>query len=97
MGHLTALLADMRKRPPRDPRPFDRFSKVELWERLQAAEKTLSAASRAAQCAATSAHNYAQGATGEQRRQFLAVRDAAYKARDAAQSATQLTGEGDGR
>lgn len=93
MGHLTALLADVRKRPARDPRPFDRFTKAELWERLQAAEKALGAAAGAAQTAATKAHNYAMGAgVGEIGRRFLDVRDAAYKARDAARSASQLFG-----
>jgi hypothetical protein len=63
------------------------MSKAELWERLQAAERALNAAANAAQTAATAAANYAQGATGEQRQQFLRVKDAAYKARDAARGA----------
>lgn len=84
MSHLTDLLADMRKRPPREPKPYDRFSKAELWTRLQAAQNALIAAGTAAQSTATQAHGYAQSATGEQRRKLIALRDAAYKARDAA-------------
>lgn len=84
MSHHAHLLADLRKRAPRQTQPFDALSKVELWERLQAAEQALAGARSAAQSAATMAHGYAQGASGDSRRQLLAVRDAAYKARDAA-------------
>jgi transposase len=84
MSHITHLLADLRRnRTPRKPQPFDSLSKAELWERLQAAEAALSGARRAAQRAATMAHDYAQGTTGEVRQQLLSLRDAAYKARDA--------------
>lgn len=84
MSHISELLAAQRKRPPREAQPFDRFSKAELWERLQAAQNALVAAGSAAQSAANQAHGYAQGATGERRQQLLSLRDAAYKARDAA-------------
>lgn len=86
MSHLTNLLADVRKsaRSPHKPQPYDGISKADLWERLQAAEAALKASASAAQRAASTAHNYLQGATGDQRRQFTELRDAAYKARDAA-------------
>jgi hypothetical protein len=84
MSHHSHLLADLRRnRTPRKPQPFDALSKAELWERLQAAEKALAGARNAAQRAATMAHDYHNEATGETRRQFLSLRDAAYKARDA--------------
>lgn len=83
MSHHSYLLAGIRSRTPRQAQPFDSLSKAELWERLQAAEQALAAARNAAQSAATMAHGYAQGASGDSRRQLLAVRDAAYKARDA--------------
>jgi hypothetical protein len=83
MSHHSHLLASIR-RTPRQAQPFDSLSKAELWDRLRAAEQALAGARSAAQSAATMAHNYAQGASGEGRRQMLAVRDAAYKARDAA-------------
>ena len=85
MSHLTALLTDVRKRAPREPRPFDNLTKAELWKRLQAAEKAMATAAASAQTAATLAHNYAQGASGMDRRAFYTIRDAAYKARDAVQ------------
>lgn len=84
MSHHSHLLAGLRTRAPRETQPFDSMTKAELWERLQAAEKALAKARSAAQSAATMAHGYAQGSAGETGRQFLAVRDAAYKARDAA-------------
>jgi hypothetical protein len=84
MSHLTHLLADVHKRAPRQAQPFDRISKADLWDRLQAAERALATAQMAAQRAATLAHDCAQGISGEHRHQFLAVRNAAYKARDAA-------------
>lgn len=86
MSHLTALIAEARKsaRAPSKPQPYDGFSKAELWERLQAAEAALAKAASAAQLAASKAHNYAQGAAGETRRQMVELRNAAYKARDAA-------------
>lgn len=86
MSHLSTLIAEARKsaRAPQKPQPYDGFTKAELWERLQAAERALNAAANAAQTAATRAHNYAQGATGEQRRQFIELRDAANKVRDLA-------------
>lgn len=85
MSHLSHLLADVRKRAPREAKPYDRFSKAELWERLQSAELAMAKAATAAQTAATLAHNYAQGASGMDRRAFFAIRDVAYKARDAVQ------------
>lgn len=87
MSHLTALLTDVRKRAPREARPFDSLTKADMWERLQAAEKAMATAAASAQTAATLAHNYAQSASGMDRRAFLAIRDAAYKARDAVQPA----------
>lgn len=86
MSNHTHLLADVRKaaRAARQAQPFDSMSKAELWQQLQAATNAANGASIAAQSAATMAHNFAQGSTGEQRRQLLEVRDAAYKARDAA-------------
>lgn len=90
MGHLAQLVADAHRRPRRDPQPFDSLTKAALWERLQAAEKALASVASTAQDMATFAHNCAQGAVGEPRRQFFAVRDYAYKARDAAQSPSQL-------
>lgn len=84
MSHHSHLLAGIRSRTPRQAQPFDSLSKAELWERLQAAERALTTARNAAQSAATTAHDYAQGSSGETRRQFLNLRDAAYKARDAA-------------
>lgn len=86
VSHLTQLIAEARKssRHPSKPQPYDGISKAELWERLQAAEAALSAAKRDAQTTATMAHNYAQSATGETRRQFIELRGAAYKARDTA-------------
>lgn len=83
MSHHSHLLAGIRSRAPRQAQPFDSLSKAELWERLQAAERALSKARSAAQSAATMAHNYAQGASGEVGRQFLDLRAAVYKARDA--------------
>lgn len=83
MSHHSHLLAGIRSRTPRQAQPFDSVSKADLWERLQAAERALAKARSAAQSAATTAHNYAQGASGDTRRQFLDLRDAAYKARDA--------------
>ena len=83
MGQFAHLLG---KRPsPRKPQPYDRFTKAALWARLQAAERQLADARRKAQRAAAMAHNAAQGAEGEVRRQFIGVRDAAYQARDAAE------------
>jgi hypothetical protein len=79
MGHLRQLIDT--KRTPRNAHPRDSFTKTELWERLQAAERALTVARNSAQSMATQAHDYAQGATGEQRRQFLSLRDAAYAAR----------------
>lgn len=86
MSHLTTLIAEARKsaRSPSKPQPYDGISKSDLWDRLQAAERALDATATASQAAATRAHNYAQGATGEVRRQLLEIRDAAYKARDVA-------------
>jgi len=85
VSHLTALLVDVRRRAPREPQPFDSLTKAELWDRLKAAEKAMATAAASAQTAATLAHNYAQGASGMDRRAFFAIRDAAYKARDAVQ------------
>lgn len=86
MGHLSTLIAEARKssRHPSKPQPYDGISKSDLWDRLQAAERALSAAANAAQTAATRAHNYAQGADGEARRQFVELRNAAHKVRDIA-------------
>lgn len=84
MSHHSHLLASLRTRAPREVQPFDSMSKAQLWEKLQAAEQALSAARNAAQRAATMAHDYAYGARGESRQQLLSLRDAAYKARDAA-------------
>lgn len=89
MSHLSHLLADVRKRAPREAKPYDHLSKAALWARLEAAERAMTIAAAAAQTAATLAHNYAQGASGMDRRAFLAIRDAAYKARDAAQLGEQ--------
>lgn len=86
MGHLAQLVAEARKsaRHPSKPQPYDGINKGDLWDRLQAAERALNAAANAAQTAASCAHNYAQGSTGETRRQLIALRDAAQKARDIA-------------
>lgn len=86
MGHLSTLIAEARKssRHPSKPQPYDGISKSDLWDRLQAAERALTTAANAAQTAATRAHNYAQGATGESRRQFLELRGSAEKVRDIA-------------
>jgi hypothetical protein len=84
MSHHAHLLAGFRRRAPRVAQPHDEFSKADLWKRLQAAEAALAASANAAQSAATRAHDFAQGLTGEARQQMLSVRDAAYKARDAA-------------
>lgn len=93
MGHLAQLVADAHRRPQRDPQPFDRFTKAELWERLRAAEKALASVASITQDVATFAHNCAQGASGEPRRQLFAARDYAYKARDAAQSGFNQKGD----
>jgi len=82
VSHHSHLLAGLRKRAPRPAQPYDDLSKAELWKRLQAAERAMATAAAAAQTAATLAHNYAQGASGMDRRAFFAIRDAAYKARD---------------
>jgi hypothetical protein len=86
MSHHAHLLADIRKatRAARKAQPFDSVSKADLWNRLQAAERALSASANAAQTAATRAHDYMQGAIGEPRRQFRELRDAAQKVRDIA-------------
>jgi hypothetical protein len=88
VSNHSHLLADIRRnaRTPRAAQPFDKIGKADLWERLQAAEAALVASANAAQSAATTAHDYAQGLTGEARRQMLSVRDAAYKARNAARA-----------
>lgn len=86
MSHHSHLLLGVRSRAPRQAQPFDSLSKAKIWEQLQLAERALSKVRSAAQSAATMAHDYAQGASGEQRRQLLALRDAAYRACDASRS-----------
>jgi hypothetical protein len=78
MSNHSHLLADVRKaaRTPRASRPYDQYTKKELWERLQAAEKAKAKFQRVA----TMAHDFAQAETGESRRRLFAVRDAIYAA-----------------
>ncbi len=79
MSNLTKLVAEARKsaRHTSKPQPYDGVSKADLWERLQAAERAM----EKFQTAATLAHNFAQGETGEPRRKLFAVRDAIYSAK----------------
>ena len=80
-SHIARLGLVKRERTPRKPQPFDRFSKAELWERLQTAERRCDRAAVKAQRIAHAAHNEAQGFTGKTRRVLLSLRDLAYKAR----------------
>lgn len=87
MSHHSHLLADVRdRRGRRKPQPFDRFSKAELWAQLQHAKRQLEVAQLEAQRTAAAAHNYLQGAESADRPRFLHLRDAAYRARDAAET-----------
>jgi hypothetical protein len=86
VSHLAALLG--RRPSKRAPHPADRFSKAQLWARLQTAEARNERAASAAELVARDAHNAMNAASGEARRVFTALRDAAHCVRDIARGET---------
>jgi hypothetical protein len=76
------------RRSQRKPHESDRFTKRELWARLQVAERRNERAAMASELVARDAHNAMSAASGEVRRVFTALRDAAHNVRDIARGET---------
>ena len=86
MSNHSHLLAGVKKlvRSQRRAQPYDRFTKAELWERIERAEHQLAAIEVKAASVAHNADHYAIAATGDNRAAFMQLRSAAYGVRDAA-------------